>query len=158
MCTLFPQAVRQSELWSKYRFICCCGRCNASPLTYVDHTLQVRLWAKRCTIYLSEFLDVFRFNLGPCSCNPMIYFHFSFSYLFQVFVYVFNPLARVFFFFLVEKATFLNIISQHFPDHYPISYNWTPNRPILTLDLDSHACIPQLFNGLILTIFHWWYF
>ncbi|GAU31952.1 hypothetical protein TSUD_288860, partial [Trifolium subterraneum] len=33
-------ALRQSELWSKYRFICCCKRCSSQPFTYVDHVLQ----------------------------------------------------------------------------------------------------------------------
>ncbi|XP_015886480.3 protein SET DOMAIN GROUP 41 isoform X2 [Ziziphus jujuba] len=37
---LQPKAVRQSELWSRYRFICCCRRCSASPLTYVDRALE----------------------------------------------------------------------------------------------------------------------
>ncbi|KAK9994544.1 hypothetical protein SO802_024247 [Lithocarpus litseifolius] len=32
--------MRQSELWSRYRFICRCERCSASPPTTVDHTLQ----------------------------------------------------------------------------------------------------------------------
>ena len=38
---LFPQAMRQSELWLKYRFICSCQRCSSFPPTYVDRTLQV---------------------------------------------------------------------------------------------------------------------
>ncbi|KAF3445495.1 hypothetical protein FNV43_RR10671 [Rhamnella rubrinervis] len=37
---LQPKAVRQSELWSRYRFICCCRRCSASPLAYVDRALE----------------------------------------------------------------------------------------------------------------------
>ncbi|CAL0328589.1 unnamed protein product [Lupinus luteus] len=37
---LQPKAIRQSELWSKYRFNCCCKRCSALPFTYVDHALQ----------------------------------------------------------------------------------------------------------------------
>ncbi|XP_058779073.1 protein SET DOMAIN GROUP 41 isoform X2 [Vicia villosa] len=37
---LQPKALRQSELWSKYRFICCCKRCSSLPFTYVDHSLQ----------------------------------------------------------------------------------------------------------------------
>ncbi|WJX71098.1 hypothetical protein P8452_55129 [Trifolium repens] len=37
---LQPKALRQSELWSKYRFICCCKRCSSQPFTYVDHALQ----------------------------------------------------------------------------------------------------------------------
>ncbi|CAI8593861.1 unnamed protein product [Vicia faba] len=32
--------LRQSELWSKYRFICCCKRCSSLPFTYVDQSLQ----------------------------------------------------------------------------------------------------------------------
>ncbi|CAJ2666304.1 unnamed protein product [Trifolium pratense] len=37
---LQPKELRQSELWSKYRFICCCKRCSSQPFTYVDHALQ----------------------------------------------------------------------------------------------------------------------
>ncbi|XP_009605470.1 protein SET DOMAIN GROUP 41 [Nicotiana tomentosiformis] len=37
---LQPKVMRQSELWSKYRFSCCCKRCNAMPTTYIDHCLQ----------------------------------------------------------------------------------------------------------------------
>ncbi|KAL5560192.1 hypothetical protein UlMin_036403 [Ulmus minor] len=37
---LQPKAMRQSELWSRYRFICCCRRCSASSLTYVDRALE----------------------------------------------------------------------------------------------------------------------
>lgn len=37
------QALRHSELWSQYRFICSCQRCSISPPSYVDHTLQVRV-------------------------------------------------------------------------------------------------------------------
>lgn len=37
---LQPKAIRQSELWSRYRFICSCRRCSASPLTYVDRALE----------------------------------------------------------------------------------------------------------------------
>ncbi|KAH1206797.1 Protein SET DOMAIN GROUP 41 [Glycine max] len=37
---LQPKAMRQSELWSKYRFVCCCKRCSALPSSYVDHALQ----------------------------------------------------------------------------------------------------------------------
>ncbi|XP_044476182.1 protein SET DOMAIN GROUP 41 isoform X2 [Mangifera indica] len=34
------KAMRQAELWSKYQFVCCCRRCTASPLTYVDRLLE----------------------------------------------------------------------------------------------------------------------
>ncbi|KAL6218209.1 hypothetical protein ACLB2K_011424 [Fragaria x ananassa] len=37
---LQPKAVRRSELWSRYRFMCSCKRCSASPLTYVDRALE----------------------------------------------------------------------------------------------------------------------
>ncbi|XP_062017419.1 protein SET DOMAIN GROUP 41-like [Rosa rugosa] len=37
---LQPKAMRQSELWSRYRFVCSCKRCSASPLTHVDHALE----------------------------------------------------------------------------------------------------------------------
>lgn len=32
--------MRQTDLWSKYRFICCCSRCGAVPPTYVDRVLE----------------------------------------------------------------------------------------------------------------------
>ncbi|XP_027925238.1 protein SET DOMAIN GROUP 41 [Vigna unguiculata] len=37
---LQPKAMRQWELWSKYRFVCSCKRCRALPFSYVDHALQ----------------------------------------------------------------------------------------------------------------------
>ncbi|OVA00251.1 SET domain [Macleaya cordata] len=37
---LQPKGTRHSELWSKYRFNCCCWRCSASPPTYLDRVLQ----------------------------------------------------------------------------------------------------------------------
>ncbi|KAI3952619.1 hypothetical protein MKX01_013581 [Papaver californicum] len=37
---LQPLAIRRSELWSKYRFNCCCLRCSSSPPTYLDNLLQ----------------------------------------------------------------------------------------------------------------------
>ncbi|KAA8537918.1 hypothetical protein F0562_027502 [Nyssa sinensis] len=37
---LQAKAMRQLELWLKYRFICCCRRCDTWPSTYVDHCLQ----------------------------------------------------------------------------------------------------------------------
>ncbi|XP_024632337.1 protein SET DOMAIN GROUP 41 isoform X2 [Medicago truncatula] len=37
---LQPKGTRQSELWSKYQFICCCQRCSSLLFTYVDHILQ----------------------------------------------------------------------------------------------------------------------
>ncbi|XP_015073771.1 protein SET DOMAIN GROUP 41 [Solanum pennellii] len=37
---LQPKVMRQSELWSKYRFSCCCKRCRSMPMTYIDHCLQ----------------------------------------------------------------------------------------------------------------------
>ncbi|KAL9277398.1 hypothetical protein ACSQ67_025049 [Phaseolus vulgaris] len=37
---LQTKATRQWELWSKYRFVCCCKRCSDLPLSYVDHALQ----------------------------------------------------------------------------------------------------------------------
>ncbi|KAJ8762109.1 hypothetical protein K2173_007217 [Erythroxylum novogranatense] len=46
---LQPKAVRQSELWEKYRFLCCCVRCNSSPPSYVDLTLQ-----ELCTSKISD--------------------------------------------------------------------------------------------------------
>ncbi|ESQ33276.1 hypothetical protein EUTSA_v10003905mg [Eutrema salsugineum] len=35
-----PTGLRQSDLWSKYRFICSCRRCTASPPDYVDSILE----------------------------------------------------------------------------------------------------------------------
>lgn len=44
ICTdLIFQEIRHAELWVKYRFSCCCNRCNASPPTYVDLVLQETL-------------------------------------------------------------------------------------------------------------------
>ncbi|KAM3361196.1 protein SET DOMAIN GROUP 41 [Capsicum galapagoense] len=37
---LQPKVMRQSELWLKYRFSCCCKRCRAMPMTHIDHCLQ----------------------------------------------------------------------------------------------------------------------
>ncbi|CAN6852951.1 unnamed protein product [Brassica oleracea] len=37
---LQPTGLRQSDLWSKSRFICNCGRCAASPPAYVDSILE----------------------------------------------------------------------------------------------------------------------
>ncbi|CAA7024418.1 unnamed protein product [Microthlaspi erraticum] len=37
---LQPTGLRQSDLWSKYRFMCNCRRCAASPLAYVDSVLE----------------------------------------------------------------------------------------------------------------------
>ncbi|EOA36597.1 hypothetical protein CARUB_v10011796mg [Capsella rubella] len=40
MNLLQPTGLRQSDLWSKYRFMCNCGRCVASPPAYVDSILE----------------------------------------------------------------------------------------------------------------------
>ncbi|XP_072969435.1 protein SET DOMAIN GROUP 41 [Typha angustifolia] len=37
---LQPKAARQSDLWSNYRFICCCQRCTMSPEIYIDYMLN----------------------------------------------------------------------------------------------------------------------
>ncbi|XP_078434739.1 SET domain-containing protein isoform X2 [Wolffia australiana] len=37
---LQPKALRQSDLWSRYGFICSCLRCSASPETYADRLLS----------------------------------------------------------------------------------------------------------------------
>ncbi|KAK7380498.1 hypothetical protein VNO78_33011 [Psophocarpus tetragonolobus] len=51
---LQPKAMRRLELWSKYRFICCCRRCSALPFSYVDHALQ----------------EISAFSYDPsCSCS-----------------------------------------------------------------------------------------
>ncbi|KAK7364479.1 hypothetical protein VNO80_13172 [Phaseolus coccineus] len=39
---LQSKAMRQWELWPKYRFVCCCKRSSDLPLSYVDHALQGR--------------------------------------------------------------------------------------------------------------------
>ncbi|KAL1333521.1 protein SET DOMAIN GROUP 41-like isoform X3 [Arachis ipaensis] len=41
---LQSKAMRQLDLWSKYRFIYCYERCSVVPFTYVDHALQLT-WA-----------------------------------------------------------------------------------------------------------------
>lgn len=41
---LQPKFVRQSDLWSKYRFICCCSRCGSVPPTYMDRVLELFPW------------------------------------------------------------------------------------------------------------------
>ncbi|KAJ0976863.1 hypothetical protein J5N97_012337 [Dioscorea zingiberensis] len=40
---LQPKAARRADLSSKYRFLCCCARCSASPQQYVDHVLSCDL-------------------------------------------------------------------------------------------------------------------
>ncbi|XP_076947946.1 protein SET DOMAIN GROUP 41-like [Bidens hawaiensis] len=52
---LQPKELRQSELWSKYRFTCCCHRCVACPLTYVDHRLQETCGCNN--EFLTEYID-----------------------------------------------------------------------------------------------------
>lgn len=37
---LQPKATRHLDLWLKYRFICCCKRCVASPEMYIDYILN----------------------------------------------------------------------------------------------------------------------
>lgn len=37
---LQPKEMRQAELFTNYRFNCCCKRCTATPVTYVDRALQ----------------------------------------------------------------------------------------------------------------------
>lgn len=37
---LQPKEMRQAELFTNYRFNCCCKRCIATPATYVDRALQ----------------------------------------------------------------------------------------------------------------------
>ncbi|KAJ0732878.1 putative [histone H3]-lysine(4) N-trimethyltransferase chromatin remodeling SET family [Helianthus annuus] len=51
---LQPKELRQSELWSKYRFTCCCHRCAAHPLTYVDQHLQDSC---RSDDFVTEYID-----------------------------------------------------------------------------------------------------
>ncbi|KAI8016717.1 Protein SET DOMAIN GROUP 41 [Camellia lanceoleosa] len=59
---LQPKAMRQSELWFKYHFICSCRQCNAWPPTYVDHTLQ-EISAVNCNCAnLSSDHDFYRYE------------------------------------------------------------------------------------------------
>ncbi|KAI3762027.1 hypothetical protein L1987_52450 [Smallanthus sonchifolius] len=51
---LQPKELRRSELWSKYRFTCCCHRCVAFPLTYVDQRLQESCGSNDL---LTEYID-----------------------------------------------------------------------------------------------------
>ncbi|KAJ8476975.1 hypothetical protein OPV22_020702 [Ensete ventricosum] len=37
---LQPKVKRQDDLWEKYRFVCCCGRCSASSPLYLDFVLN----------------------------------------------------------------------------------------------------------------------
>ncbi|KAK3021229.1 hypothetical protein RJ639_045130 [Escallonia herrerae] len=55
---LQPKAMRKSDLWSKYRFICHCTRCCAWSLDHADQILQVRLLRKdEMVSKLTEFID-----------------------------------------------------------------------------------------------------
>ncbi|WOG92133.1 hypothetical protein DCAR_0311392 [Daucus carota subsp. sativus] len=58
---LQTKETRQSDLWSKYRFICHCRRCNTLPPAFVDHALQVRLNGAlnidRVVGKLTEYMD-----------------------------------------------------------------------------------------------------
>ncbi|KAG7940912.1 hypothetical protein I3843_16G010200 [Carya illinoinensis] len=56
---LHPKEMRQSELWSKYRFICSCRRCSSSHLTYVDHILQEVSPASRQSSSLLSGQDIY---------------------------------------------------------------------------------------------------
>ncbi|KAJ6774062.1 PROTEIN SET DOMAIN GROUP 41 [Salix purpurea] len=57
---LQPKEIRRSELWAKYRFICCCTRCIASPPSYVDHILQEISASNMATSSLSSELSFYR--------------------------------------------------------------------------------------------------
>ncbi|XP_057446060.1 protein SET DOMAIN GROUP 41 isoform X2 [Lotus japonicus] len=70
---LQPKAMRQSELWSKYRFNCCCQRCSALPFTYVDHALQeISVYSRdssgSCSNY-ELFRDMVDSRLAECIDN-----------------------------------------------------------------------------------------
>ncbi|KAJ1438440.1 Tetratricopeptide-like helical domain superfamily [Sesbania bispinosa] len=56
---LQPKAMRQLDLWSKYCFICCCKRCSALPVTYVDRALQ------EISVYCRD---------SSCSCSNYEFF------------------------------------------------------------------------------------
>uniref|UniRef100_A0A6M2F2J3 SET domain-containing protein n=1 Tax=Populus davidiana TaxID=266767 RepID=A0A6M2F2J3_9ROSI len=57
---LQPKEIRRSELWGKYRFICCCTRCIASPPSYVDHVLQEISASNLASASLSSELSFYR--------------------------------------------------------------------------------------------------
>ncbi|ONK57565.1 uncharacterized protein A4U43_C09F1800 [Asparagus officinalis] len=42
---LQPKEMRHCDLWSKYRFVCCCERCSALPEMYVDSILKSDAWS-----------------------------------------------------------------------------------------------------------------
>ncbi|CAD5314693.1 unnamed protein product [Arabidopsis thaliana] len=90
---LQPKGVRQSDLWSKYRFTCNCGRCVASPPAYVDSILEgvLALESEKTTVahfhgttnkeeavgkmtdYIQEAIDDFLSdNIDPKTCCEMI--------------------------------------------------------------------------------------
>lgn len=53
----FLQEARHLDLWSKYKFICSCKRCIASPEPYTDRILNVRMKSeiKHSYYFLSSF-------------------------------------------------------------------------------------------------------
>ncbi|KAL9357668.1 hypothetical protein Peur_050921 [Populus x canadensis] len=57
---LQPKEIRRSELWAKYRFICCCTRCIVSPPSYVDHVLQEISASNLASSSLSSELSFYR--------------------------------------------------------------------------------------------------
>ncbi|XP_010527311.1 PREDICTED: protein SET DOMAIN GROUP 41 [Tarenaya hassleriana] len=85
---LRPKLLRQSDLWSKYRFLCSCERCAASPPAHVDSMLQgvimsepeettVDLYetahrdeaAREISDYVEETIDDFLSgDIGPKAC------------------------------------------------------------------------------------------
>lgn len=64
---LQPKVMRQSELWSKYRFSCCCKRCRALPMTYTDHCLQDHVMEKLMDCLNDAIDDFLSFN-NPKNC------------------------------------------------------------------------------------------
>ncbi|KAG7594168.1 SET domain [Arabidopsis thaliana x Arabidopsis arenosa] len=90
---LQPTGLRQSDLWLKYRFMCNCGRCAASPPAYVDSVLEGVLVLKpeettvdyhhgttnkdeavaKMTDYIQEAIDDFLSdNIDPKTCCEKI--------------------------------------------------------------------------------------
>ncbi|KAL1333519.1 protein SET DOMAIN GROUP 41-like isoform X2 [Arachis ipaensis] len=53
---LQSKAMRQLDLWSKYRFIYCYERCSVVPFTYVDHALQVMVVDAKAYTYDDEVI------------------------------------------------------------------------------------------------------
>ncbi|CAI9301730.1 unnamed protein product [Lactuca saligna] len=72
---LQPKELRQLDLWSKYRFTCCCNRCIAVPPTHVDQCLQTLTTAscndvgiENLTEYINDAIDEYLSSNNAESC------------------------------------------------------------------------------------------